>query len=145
MNSQFVIYIKSLFNYNFITYIFIFRLTQQNLAIHHVHQDEKNSKQMIKKLSVVLSSRENDCVSWINLGFNETVPCFVNIVKPKLYAQNIHMVAYEWYTHPTERSWEALSDKHKSENKHYYKVHITAVKIIYLFVGEYPHLPLLRT
>ena len=100
---------------------------------------------MIKKLSVVLSSRENDCVNQTNLGFNETVPCFVNTVKPKLYVQDIHMVAYKWYTHPAERSWESLSDKHKSENKHYYKVRIPAVKIIYLFVGEYSHLPLLRT
>ena len=55
-------------------------------------------------------------------------------MKPKLYVQGIHMMAYEWNTHSTEQYLEALSDTNKNENKHCNKVHITVVKIfIYLW------------
>ena len=100
---------------------------------------------MVKELSVILSLTENDRVNQTNLDFIEIVPCFVNITKPKLNVNNIHMVPYEWHIHPTDQSCQALSDKDKKENKHYNKVKRTAVNICDLFAGEYPLLPLLRT
>ena len=54
------------------------------------------------------------------------------------------MVAYEWHTHPNEQCWEALSDKDKKDNKHYYKVKSMGVKPFNLLEGEYLYLPLLE-
>ena len=88
---------------------------------------------------------QNDHVDQIGSVYIELVPCFINIMKPKLYQLDIHKVAYEWHTNPTNQSWEVLSTQGKREKKHYYTVKSTGVKLFDFFTGKYPELPRLRT
>ena len=113
------------------TFIEIVKLNQQQTAamtiqIHHIHQQIKTLTNAVTDLTALVTNKVSNAkvpeVSQYEESlYEEIVPNFITIIKPKLEALDIANVAFEWHTNATIDSWKALNKEEKNNNKYFSK------------------------
>ena len=68
--------------------------------------------------------------------YEHTLPCFVNMMKPKLERSDAAQLSFEWRTNATVESWNKLNSDNKRKYKHMYKKIKKSVDLFNLFIAN---------
>ena len=79
------------------------------IQLHNTYHQLKIQTIVIKELIAATrrNVREEEAIE-VDL-FEQTIPCFINIIKLKLEISDEVQVAFEWHTNATVKSWSELN------------------------------------
>ena len=85
------------------------QISAMAIQLHNMHQQLKIQTIAINELTAATrrNVREEEAIE-VDL-FEQTIPCFINIIKLKLEISDEVQVAFEWHTNATVKSWSELN------------------------------------